>query len=556
MTRTLLLLLSLCLAAACSRAHNRPEEPPSAPMKYPASDYYEKDPGKPGGTLRLSATSDSGTLDVQVLADTTSKWLGRILYDSLVYLDNEGRPTPWLAKSWEISEDGKTYTFHLRQDVTFSDGTPFDAEALLVNLQRIRDPATRARMTTAYIAPYVDGKVLDKYTFEAHLSEAYTPFLNVLAQAWFGLYSPKAIRENPKALAEHPAGSGPFVLESYKRQQGAVFVRRPDYKWAPDFVRHEGPAYLDRIELSYLSEPLVRFGGLASGQYDFTVDVPPQNAAAIRANPQLRLASRVNLGNPVRVVTMNTENPPFDDLRVRKAVALAIDRAGLERIAGFGEYRLKTDYLSATTLYYDPAFQGALRYDPGGATRLLDEAGWTGRDAQGYRTKDAQRLRAAVLVSDAQPSNNTLVAVQADLKRIGFELYLEQVPANVSTSRRQAGDYQVLGSGYWHTNTPDGLYIVYDSRNITSARFNGQNNSRLHDDKLDALLGRARRSRDPADLQALYSQAQERLTEVVPAVPAYENHSIMAWRSEVKNVVFDTSHNMPFFATVWLDRSQ
>jgi peptide/nickel transport system substrate-binding protein len=553
MTRTLL-LLTVLLLGACARTPARAEEASSTPMSYPASDYYSQEPGKRGGTLRLTTTSDNGTLDVQVLADTTTKWLGRILFDSLVYLDNEGRPLPWLANSWDISDDGKTYTFHLREGVTFSDGTPFDAEAVLVNLARIRDPATRARMTTAYIAPYVEGKVLDRYTFEARLSEPYTPFLHVLAQSWFGMYSPRAIRENSAALAERPVGSGPFVLESYTRQQGAVFVRRPDYDWAPAFIRHAGPAYLERIELSYLSEPLVRFGGLSSGQHDFTVDVPPQNAAAIRANPHLRLASRVNLGNPVRVLTMNTQKPPFDDVRVRKAVALAIDRAGLERIAGFGEYRLKTDYLSATTLYYDPSFQEALRYNPDGAHRLLDEAGWSERDAEGFRLKNGQRLSAAALVSETQSSRNTLVAAQADLKRVGFELVLEQVPANVSTSRRQSGDYSLLGSGYWHTNTPDGLYIVYDSRNITSSRFNGQNYSRLQDENLDALLGRARHSRDPEELQRLYSQAQQRLTELVPAVPVYENHSIMAWHRDVRNVVFDTSHNMPFFTTVWLDR--
>jgi peptide/nickel transport system substrate-binding protein len=553
-TQRAVLFLVLSLLGACTRAQARPEDSVSTPITYPASDYQEQERGKPGGTLRLTTSSDNGTLDVQVLADTTSKWLGRILYDSLVYLDHEGRPTPWLARSWQISEDGKVYTFRLREGVTFSDGTPFDAEALRINLQRIRDPATRTRMTTAYIAPYVDGKVIDTYTFEAHLSEPYTPFLHVLAQSWFGLYSPRVILQNPKSLAERPVGSGPFVLESYNRQQGAVFVRRPDYDWAPDFVRHQGPAYLERIELSYISEPLARFGGLTSGQHDFTVDVPPQNAASIRANPALRLASRVNLGNPVRVVTMNTQKPPFDDVRVRKAVALAIDRAGIERISGFGEYRLKTDYLSATTLYYDPSFQDALRYNPERANTLLDEAGWTARDARGFRSKAGQPLRAAALFTDAQSARNTLVAVQADLKRVGFELTLEQVPTNVATSRRQSGDYQLTGTGYWHTNTPDGLFIVYDSRNITSARYNGQNNSRLQDAKLDALLDRARQERDPAELRRLYSQAQQRLTEVVPAVPVYENHSIMAWNQAVKNVVFDTSHNMPFFTSVWLDR--
>lgn len=547
------LLVSLSLGA-CTRAPARPEDALSTPIAYPASDYQEQERGKPGGTLRLTTTNDNGTLDVQVLADTSTKWLGRILFDSLVYLDHEGQPSPWLAKSWQISEDGKVYTFRLREGVTFSDGEPFDAEALRVNLQRIRDPATRTRMTTAYIAPYVDGKVIDTHTFEAHLSEPYTPFLNVLAQSWFGMYSPKAILQGPKSLAERPVGSGPFVLESYSRQQGAVFVRRADYAWAPDFVRHQGPAYLERIQLSFISEPLARYGGLSSGQYDFTVDVPPQNAAAVRANPALRLASRVNLGNPVRVITMNTQKPPFDDVRVRKAVALAIDRAGIERIGGFGEYRLKTDFLSATTQYYDPSFQGALRYAPERASALLDEAGWTERDARGFRAKAGASLRASALVTDAQAARNTLVAVQADLKRVGFELMLEQVAPNVAISRRQTGDYQLSGTGYWHTNTPDGLYIVYDSRNITSARFNGQNSSRLQDAQLDALLGRARTERDPAELRRLYSQAQERLTELVPAVPVYENHSIVAWQKDVKNVVFDTSHNMPFFTSVWLDR--
>jgi peptide/nickel transport system substrate-binding protein len=528
-------------------------------LTYPASDYQESAPGRFGGTLRVSTPIDNGTLDLNLLADTSTKWLGRLIFDNLVYLDHEGNPTPWLASSWTISPDGKTYVFKLREGVSFSDGTPFDAEAVRANLARIRDPATHARMTTAYIAPYLDGVVVDRYTFQANLREPYSAFLNVLAQSWFGLVSPKAIRENPKSLADRPIGTGPFIVESYTRQQGITFVKRPDYAWPPPFMkRRPGPAYLDRIEVEFVAEPLLRYTGLVSGQHDFTTDAPPQNAAAIRADPRLVLSSRVNLGNPVRGPTFNVTRSPFDDVRVRKAVARAIDREGLAQLVGFGEYRVKTDFLSATTRYYDPAFRDALRYDPGAANRLLDDAGWTGRDADGYRTKEGKRLTTEFLHAES-PSVSTaaIIAIQSDLKKIGFEFRIVQLPPGKITDRRAANDYQTLGLGYWHTNTPDGLFIVYHGEQV-SPRYTGQNTSRLQDPQLDDLLTRARHASDPVVLRDLYSQAQRRLTELVPAVPLYENHTIIAYNRRVHGVVHDTSHNTPFLACVWLaepDRS-
>ncbi|MFC5694764.1 ABC transporter substrate-binding protein [Pseudomonas sp. GCM10022186] len=559
MKRAFPLLLALVLQA-CSPTDDQPLRPaaaPSEPVSYPTSDYVEQAPGHTGGTLRISAAMDMGNLDLHLITGVNPKWLGRMLFDNLVYLDDKGEITPWLAKSWEISRDGLTYTFHLRDDVSFSDGEKFNAEAVLANLGRIRDPATRTGMTTAYIAPYVDGKVLDEFTFQARLSEPYTPFLNVLAQSWFGMMSPRALRENPKGLVERPVGTGPFVIEQYVPQQGISFVRRADYHWAPDFLGHQGPAYLERVELGFVPEAMIRYSSLASGQYDLTVDASPQTAAAIRANPALELHSRINLGNPLRVVTFNTEKAPFDDVRVRKAVALAIDREGLGRIIGFGEYRLKTDFLSATTRYYDPSFQDSLRFDPEQANRLLDQAGWTGRDAEGYRTRDGVRLTATVIASETPLSPAAdQVAVQSDLKKIGFDWRIEMLPPLQAAERRNANQYQASGAGFWHTNTPDGLYILYHSRQITSPRYIGQNSSRIRDAQLDDLLGRARQSRVPEELKRLYSQAQQRLTEVVPAVPAYENHSLIAFNRQVKGVVFDTSHNTPFFTSVWLDREQ
>ncbi|MHC8381015.1 ABC transporter substrate-binding protein [Pseudomonas sp. LB3P14] len=556
-----LILLGVAAAlAGCSPADQQQKAADldsSQPVSYPAADYREQSVGEAGGVLRVTAAIDMGSLDVHLITGTNPKWLGRMLFDNLVYLDEKGNATPWLAKSWDISADGKTYTFHLRDDVTFSDGVKFNAEAVRVNLKRIRDPATKAAMTTAYIAPYVDGKVIDEFTFEAHLSEPYTPFLNVLAQSWLGMMSPRAILDNPAALAEHPVGSGPFVVTRYVRQQGVSFTRRDDYHWAPELIQHQGPAYLQGVELSFVPEAMIRYSSLAAGQYDFTIDAPPQTAGSIRNDPDLVLKSRVNLGNPTRVLTFNVSQAPFDDVRVRKAVALAIDREGIAQIVGFGEYRTKTDYLSATTPDYDPAFANVLRYDVNHANQLLDEAGWTGRDTEGYRTRAGQRLSAEVLSTETALSPGIdLVAVQSDLKKVGFELKIAQLPVTQLLDRRNANRYQALGSGYWHTNTPDGLYILYHRLQINSERYTGQNTSRLQDPQLDQWLSDARRTRDPERLRVLYSQAQQRLTELVPAVPVYENHTLLAYRRSVNGVVFDTSHNTPFFTCVWLDSKE
>lgn len=551
------LLAGLVLVAACGRVAPQADladSPAERAFTYPRASYVETERGRPGGTLRVSVASDTGTLDLQTIAATNPKWLGRLMFDNLVYLDDKGNITPWLARSWEISPDGRTYTFHLRPDVTFSDGTPFDAEAVRANLDRVRDPKTRAAMTTAYIAPYQGGRVVDRFTFEAHLSEPYTPFLNVLAQSWLGMLSPSVLKKSPAEIASHPIGSGPYVVSSYRRQEGIVFTKRRDYAWAPDFLHHTGAAYIDRIEVGFVPEALIRYVSLASGQYQLTIDAPPQNAREIRADPELVLGNRVNLGNPTRAITFNVSRAPFDETAVRQAFALAIDRTGIARMSGFGEFTPTQAFLSANTPYVDlDARAGA-----GGlasARQLLDRAGWTGRDVEGYRTREGKRLAATVLLTEAAMLSPIVVALQSDVKRIGFKLDIEQVTTPQLTDRRKRNAYQALGPGYWHTNTPDGLFIVYHGKQISTPAFIGQNTTMLHDPQLDALLSQARASRDPAQLARLYAAAQERLAQLMPAVPLYENHTLIAYRRSLRGMVYDTSHNMPFLTTAWLAES-
>ncbi|WP_325343546.1 ABC transporter substrate-binding protein [Xylophilus sp.] len=524
-------------------------------LRYPATDFHARGEGRPGGVLRVSAASDIHTFDFHAVSHSNAPWLSRIIYDSLVYQDENGDISPWLATSWDISPDGLTYTFHLRDDVTYSDGTPFNAEAVRLNLEHMRDPKTKSPLAAYYIAPYDHGEVVSEYVFRAHLREAYAPFLGVLAQGWLPMLSPKQIREDPKSIIDHPAGSGPFVLESYVRDQHATFVRRADYHWSPPVLRHKGPAYVDRIELSFVPEALIRYSALLAGQYDVTLDVPPQNAEAIRANADFELHSRIRKGNPSRSLTFNTQRPPFDDPRVRVALAKAIDREGLAWIQGFGEYRVTSDFLSANTRYYDPRWRDVLKYDPAAANKILDEAGWAERDAEGFRVKNGKRLSAELVqTGGANSPTGTAVALQADARKVGLEITIRLLPAQIMNTLRTTGEYQLLAGGVWHTNTPDGLSILYHSSAIPTDKVIGANVSRLNDPVFDDLLTRARHTMVPAEQQALYSQAQQRLTELAPAVPAYENHHISAWRRDVKGILFDTSHNIPLFVNAWLDR--
>ncbi len=553
----LLGLLAGCSEQGEEEASVREGQVRNGVLSYSASDFFKAGEGRPGGTLRASVMLDTATLDIHSIAHGNIQWLGRLIFDGLVYLDEKGNPSPWLASSWTISEDGRVYTFGLREDVTFSDGTPFNAEAVRVNLEHLRDPATMSPLAAAYIAPYVSGRVIDEYTFEATLREPYTPFLDVLAQSWLSMISPKQILEAPATIAEHPIGTGPFVVERYQRGQGLKLVRRADYNWAPPLIGHQGPAYLERIELDFVPESLIRFSTLLSGEYDLTLDAPPQNAVALRDNPQFSLHSRIRSGNPFRSLTFNVEKAPFDDVRVRRALAIGIDREGLAWISGFGEYVVKSDFLAANTRHYDPAQVGELAYDPDAAARLLDEAGWTGRDAEGFRTKDGQRLSAVLQISEnpAFPSS-VAVALQADVQKLGFDLQLRVLPVAELMEKRYAGDFQLLGGGYWHSNTPDGLFMLYHSGAIPTERLIGQNVGRLRDETLDALLSQARSSQNAEEQRSLYAQAQQRLTELVPAVPAYESHHLIAYNRDLKGVVFDTSHNTPILTTAWLDRGR
>ncbi|GAB4054494.1 ABC transporter substrate-binding protein [Catellatospora paridis] len=505
-----------------------------------------------GGILNLSMSADPLCLDPHAISSDVEQIFGRILTDNLVYLDTDGNPGPWLAEKWEISADGKVYTFHLRQGVTFSDGAVFDAAAVVANFEHMLDPDTRSPLAGPYIAPYESSRIVDPYTLEVTLKQPYTPFLDVLAQGWLGLLSPKAIKEStPAQLCEKPVGSGPFVLTGYTKTQGATFAKRAGYDWGPPQLGYSGAAHLDGINVSWVGQDAVRFNSLVSNQYQATGYVPAQNAAAVKTDPNLVYSNVNRIGLPY-TIEFNTSRAPFDDLAIRQAFVSAVDREALVKTVGFGERQLATSFVDRVTKYYDPEVK--LRgHDLKQANELLDKAGWTGRDAEGYRTKDGKTLLVQWPVAQTATISPIFDLVQAQVKAVGIKVNVELLPSAQLTTRRYNGDYD-LSAGVWHTNTPDVLYIKYATFSIPNEKRLGQNTSRISDAQLDGWLEEARRTGDKAKLAELYGKSQQRLAELVPGFPVYDNSVLWAFSAKLHDVVVDTSHGTPYFAYSWLEK--
>jgi peptide/nickel transport system substrate-binding protein len=503
-----------------------------------------------GGTLKIAMSADPLCLDPHAISSDTEQILGTLQFDNLTYLKKDGTPGPWLATGWTISPDGKTYTFTLKQGVTFADGTPFNAQAVVANFKQMLDPETRSPLAGPYIAPYRSATVVSDYKLVVHLATPYSPFLYVLAQGWLGMESPKAIAaDTPAQLCQKPVGSGPFVLTSYTPNVGATYVARKGYNWGPPELGQSGGAHLAGVQLSWVGQDSVRNGALVSGQYQLSGYVPPQDAPSIKSNSKFVYEDINRIGWPF-TFDFNTQRAPLNDVNVRKAVIEAVNTKTMVATSQFNQRVAATGYLDSVTKFYDPKAT-VPGYNLDDAKALLDKAGWSTKNSAGYRTKGGKEFDLALPVSNASTPSPVYELLQAQLKAIGIKLNINLEPQTQVTTQRYAGDYNLL-SGVWHTNTPDVLYIKYSSTQIPNSQHLGQNLARLSDPKLDKLLDAARQTTDNTKLASLYSQAQKQLVSDYPGLPVYQNSVLWAFSTKLHNVSINTSHGTPFLTYAWL----
>lgn len=507
-----------------------------------------------GGTLSYaSGDAEPTCLDPHVGGNYPQALLAGQFLESLVSRDETGEIIPWLAESWTASDDGLAWEFTLRDDVAFTDGTPLDAEAVKINVEHLKDPATQS--STGYLAlGKVDHvEVVDEQVARFVLSSPDSALLESLAQPWTAIESPAGLARGMDENCQAPIGTGPFIVDEWVKQDHVSLVRNDDYSSAPADAAHDGPAYLEAIDWRFVPDSASRYAALQAGQVDVIDNPQPDTISAAKSNDSLVWLDAPRPGASNRI-ELNSGQAPFDDERVREAFIRAVEvDEGIDALF-FGTAERSYSPLSSveSVAYSDDAL---FEPDLDRANALLDEAGWGERDADGYRVRDGARLTLRFPVSTNQsiPAEQSLFEqVQATAKAAGFDVVIELLDLSSWYGALAAHEYEIVSAPYTKVG-PDVLRILYHSDSITPAPSGYfANLSQLNDPEVDALLSEAATTSDPEARAASYEQAQRLILGGYYLLPLYDQQNSFLMNTSVQGARALPTVSTPTFYDAWL----
>ncbi len=487
-----------------------------------------------------------GHLDIHKTQIDSSILILRNVFDSLVDIDSDGNVVPWLADSWEISEDGLRYTFTLRDNVTFHDGEKFNAEAVKLNLEHVVDPKTESASALSKLGGdkiFAGAEVIDDYTVVLKLNSPFAPLLQNLSSAQLGFYSPKVLNEHRSDLSAGGSGitvgTGPFVVSEITPGQNVVLTRNDAYNWPSKAATHSGPAALETLTINVLPESSVRIGALNSGEAQVAAELPPSAVSEVGSDATVN--SVQSPGIPYSLY-LNDGFGVFADENVRKGFRSSLDIDAAVKTIFFGEYDRAWSILSPTTpQVYDSSLEKSWKFDPDAANKFFDDAGWTERDGDGYRVKDGLRLAATWIAwTPVSDENQSLAnAFQGNLKDVGFELIRETLEPAQYNEKYEPRTFDLTDWSY------DGLDGDILRNHLHSEGF--QNVSTVVRPDIDALLEKAVTTTDINERASLYKDVQQWNNDFVSIIPVYVPAVITAQSKNVEGLAFGPTGQPQFY---------
>ena len=498
-------------------------------------------PARSGGTLTFAVGSDAGCVDPQQVASNDTIYSVRQVVDSLTDQDPAtGKIVPWLAKSWDISADATTFTFHLRSGVTFSDGSKLTAQVVKDNFDAVPNLGALGTLAEGYLSGVKNTTVVDPLTVKVTFQQPNAQFLQATSTHSLGIESSASVKRTPQQkCSQGVVGSGPFVLKQYVQNQSITLARRTGYAWGSSLWHKSGEAYLDKVVFKVVPEAGVRAGSLQSGQVDAISSVGKANEAALKGG-QVALQRRANPG-VVFGLAFNNSRPVLKDARVRQAIGFAIDRKQIADTVFPTGTQPATSVLAHTTPDY-ANLSADLTTDTAKAKSLLDAAGWkTGGD--GIRTKDGKKLSLTVdWIPNSATNQPALELIQQQLKAVGVGLTLKQLQVTQLAPTLQSGDYDAAWSNVTRAD-PD---ILRSSFSTELANF-----YRVPVGPLDTPLTQQAATTDTTKRGQLVEQAQQLLVRNAYYAPVVELQTQIGVAKKVHNLNFDASSRIQLHDT-WI----
>jgi peptide/nickel transport system substrate-binding protein len=435
------------------------------------------------------------------------------IFQTLLWMTPDFKITPDLATSWTISPDNKTYTFTLRQGVTFQDGTPFDADAVVANIDYITNKTTQSKIALGLLGPCTSAKATAQYTVEISCSTPYAPLLAQLTEPYLGIQSPAAIKKYGADLGLHPTGTGPFAFVSYAPNQNLVLKRNDAFTWGPEATGHSGPPDIAQITFDFVTSPQARINQFQSGQSILMQETPGVFWNVLQKTGRYN-AIPVPIGGMGIFAPIDAGTWPTDDLAVRKAIEYAVDKKGVVQLADSGAHPLSNTPLAKGMTGYDPALENAYEYNPAKAADLLKADGWT-KTGQ-YWQKDGKTLAVKITTISTSTEYPLLAqAIQGYLRKFGMDASVEPLATPAWLAANIKGDMSLTPLQYIAVD-PDALHFWF----LPDQYFNW---SHFTNPELTKLLIQGQQEFDSAKRAAIYNQAQKIIMDNAAEMPIHQN---------------------------------
>ncbi len=488
-------------------------------------------PPKQGGTLTIGVDQEPPTMDPHASPSAITFYITASTAESLLFLDGDRKIQPHLAKSYEVSTDGKSFTFKLNQDVTFQDDTQFNAAAVKYNFDRIVDPNFKAGGALSALTGYTGTDVVDDYTATVNFKDPFAPFLTYAAGGTLAMISPTATPKQGEAVNTTPVMSGPFKITEYVSKDHCTIEKWDGYKRKSPWASEAGPGYLDKIIWKFVPEAGTRTTTVESGETQLIDVVAGQDITPLKSNSDLKIMQKPWTGAP-RIWLLNVILAPTDELEVRQAINYAVDKKAIADTVFKG---LGTPAIAPMTaaMLDDPSLRAYYPFDKDKAKQILDGAGWKGDS--GIRQKDGKDLKLVLNAIDyGGGPEQTVILIQGQLREVGIDVQIKAQarPPWYEDNYKGATNGPVM---FLRSGDLDGLFALFDSANV-GGNFNW---SMLKDDQVDQLLQQGRQESDPDKRNQIYLQLEQKLMDMAVCVPLVDELSTFVMQKNVYGLQFN-----------------